>query len=79
MKATIKMPRVGDTVDVVYLVAWKKAVGEKVSIGEMLMEVETDKATVEVPSPLEGEIVQLLFKEGDEIKTSDPIAICESL
>lgn len=73
------MPRVGDTVDEVYLVAWKKQVGETVAKDEILMEVETDKATVEVPSPIEGTILELLFSEGDEIKTGDPIVICESL
>ena len=79
MKTTIKMPRVGDTVDEVYLVTWKKQVGEVLSKGEILMEVETDKATVEVPAPIEGTILQLLFAEGDEIKTGDPIVICETL
>ena len=72
------MPRVGDTVDSVYLVAWKKAIGEDIAAGEMLLEVETDKATVEVPSPIAGKVVELLFKVDDEIKTGDPIAICDS-
>ena len=78
MKMTIKMPRVGETVDEVYLVTWKKSVGETVAKDEMLLEVETDKATVEVPSPIDGTILELLFAEGDEIKTGDPIAHCES-
>lgn len=78
MRMTIKMPRVGDTVDSVYLVAWKKAVGEDIAVGEMLLEVETDKATVEVPSPIAGKVVELLFKVDDEIKTGDPIVICDS-
>ncbi|MBC7464082.1 MAG: biotin attachment protein [Actinobacteria bacterium] len=79
MRTTINMPRVGDTVDEVYLVTWKKSVGEKIAKGESLMEVETDKATVEVPSPIDGTIVELLFAEGDEIKTGEPIVICENL
>jgi pyruvate/2-oxoglutarate dehydrogenase complex dihydrolipoamide acyltransferase (E2) component len=41
------------------------------------MEVETDKANVEVPSPVAGTIVELLFKDGAEIKTGDSIAICD--
>jgi pyruvate/2-oxoglutarate dehydrogenase complex dihydrolipoamide acyltransferase (E2) component len=76
---TIKMPRVGETVDEVYLVRWNKAAGDQVSIGESLMEVETDKATVEVPSPVAGTLTEIFFHEGDEIKTGDPIATCESL
>jgi pyruvate/2-oxoglutarate dehydrogenase complex dihydrolipoamide acyltransferase (E2) component len=79
MKMTIKMPRVGDTVDEVFLVSWKKTVGENIAVGESLMEVETDKATVEVPSPIAGKILALLFKKDDEIKTGEPIVICESL
>ncbi|MDA2963121.1 MAG: hypothetical protein O3A27_05145 [Actinomycetota bacterium] len=77
MKMTIKMPRVGDTVDEVYLVAWKVAVGDTIVAGDMIMEVETDKATVEVPSPIAGTILELLFKEGGEIKTGEAIVICE--
>ncbi|CAB4542282.1 unannotated protein [freshwater metagenome] len=78
MKMTIKMPRVGDTVDEVYLVQWNKAVGDVIAVGDSLMEVETDKASVEVPSPVAGTIVEIFFKNGDEIKTGEPIAICES-
>ena len=71
------MPRVGETVDEVYLVSWNKSVGDEIAIGESLMEVETDKATVEVPSPISGRIVELLFNEGDEITTGSNIVICE--
>ncbi|CAB5119245.1 unannotated protein [freshwater metagenome] len=41
------------------------------------MEVETDKATVQVPSPVAGVLVEIFFKAGDEIKTGEAIAICE--
>ena len=75
---TIKMPRVGETVDEVYLVAWNKAVGDVIAIGDDLMEVETDKATVQVPSPVAGTLIEIFFKDGDDIKTGDAIAVCES-
>ncbi|MCX6437397.1 MAG: biotin/lipoyl-binding protein [Actinobacteria bacterium] len=78
MKITIKMPRVGETVDEVYLVAWNKAVGDVIAVGDDLMEVETDKATVQVPSPVAGTLLEIFFKDGDEIKTGDAIAVCES-
>lgn len=77
MKMTIKMPRVGETVDEVYLVDWNKSVGDLVAIGDDLMEVETDKATVQVPSPVAGTLIEIFFKAGDEIKTGEAIAICE--
>lgn len=75
---TIKMPRVGETVDEVYLVAWNKAAGDVIAVGDDLMEVETDKATVQVPSPVAGTLLEIFFKDGDEIKTGDAIAVCES-
>jgi pyruvate/2-oxoglutarate dehydrogenase complex dihydrolipoamide acyltransferase (E2) component len=77
MKMTIKMPRVGETVDEVYLVNWHKKVGDVIAIGDNLMDVETDKATVEVPSPIAGTIVETYYTDGDEIKTGAPIAIVE--
>jgi pyruvate/2-oxoglutarate dehydrogenase complex dihydrolipoamide acyltransferase (E2) component len=77
MKMKIKLPRVGETVDEVYLVRCNKVPGDLVSIGETLMEVETDKATLEVPSPVAGSIVEIFFHDGDEIKTGEVIAICE--
>ncbi len=74
---TIKMPRVGETVDEVYLVTWHKKVGDVIAIGDNLMDVETDKATVEVPSPIAGTILETFFTDGDEIKTGTPIATVE--
>ena len=41
------------------------------------MDVETDKATVEVPSPIAGIILETFFSDGDEIKTGAPIATVE--
>ena len=78
MRTTIVLPRVGETVDEVYLVAWNKSVGDVIAIGDDLMEVETDKATVQVPSPIAGILLEIFFKAGDVIKTGEAIAICES-
>lgn len=78
MKMNVKMPRVGETVDEVYLVSRDFNVGDTVAAGDNLMDVETDKATVQVPSPVAGKIVEVFFKEGDAIKTGDVIAVIES-
>jgi pyruvate/2-oxoglutarate dehydrogenase complex dihydrolipoamide acyltransferase (E2) component len=53
MKLTVKMPRVGETVDEVYVVKWNKQIGDSVSIGDSLMEVETVK-TGEAIAVIEG-------------------------
>jgi pyruvate/2-oxoglutarate dehydrogenase complex dihydrolipoamide acyltransferase (E2) component len=73
----VTLPRVGETVDSVYLVAWLKSVGDVVAEGEDLLEVETDKAQVAVPSPAAGTIKQLLFEVDAEISTGAVIAILE--
>ncbi len=72
------MPRVGDTVDEVYLLEWRKNIGEVVAAGEIICEVETDKANVEVPSPIAGKITELLFEAGQSIKTGDSIVVLDS-
>jgi len=77
VKHMIKMPRVAETTDELYLVSWLKKVGDRIEIGESLMEVETDKATVQIPSPVSGTLVELFFNEGDEINTGAHIASCE--
>jgi 2-oxoglutarate dehydrogenase E2 component (dihydrolipoamide succinyltransferase) len=61
MSIEITMPRVAETVDSVYLVSWLKAVGDMVNEGEDLLEVETDKAQLTVPSPASGKITELRF------------------
>ena len=71
------MPRVAETVDSVYLVSWFKAVGDMVNEGEDLLEVETDKAQLSVPSPATGKIVELRFAFDAEINTGDVIAVLE--
>lgn len=77
MSIEITMPRVAETVDSVYLVSWLKAVGDMVNEGEDLLEVETDKAQLTVPSPASGKITELRFTIDAEIKTGEVIAILE--
>lgn len=77
MSIEITMPRVAETVDSVYLVSWLKAVGDMVNEGEDLLEVETDKAQLTVPSPASGKITELRFTIDAEINTGDVIAVLE--
>ena len=79
MAQIIDMPKLSPTMEEGILVKWVKQEGDSVEPGDLIAEVETDKATVEVPSPIAGRIVELLFKEGDEITTGSNIVICESL
>ena len=77
MKSTVKLPRVAETVDEVVVTEWLVAVGDVVDAGQMLLQVETDKAVVEVPTPISGTVVELLVQLDDEIATGHPIAVLE--
>lgn len=74
----MKMPRAADTVDEVMVSEWVVAVGADVAAGDPLLRVETDKALVEVPSPVAGTLVEQLVAVDDEIATGTPIAVIES-
>ncbi|TAM86398.1 MAG: 2-oxo acid dehydrogenase subunit E2 [Candidimonas sp.] len=64
---TIKMPDVGEGVEEVELVAWHVKSGDQVAADQLLADVTTDKATVEVPSPVAGKVVSLSGQPGDVI------------
>jgi pyruvate dehydrogenase E2 component (dihydrolipoamide acetyltransferase) len=68
------MPALGLAQETGKLVRWLKRDGEHVEKGEPLMEVETDKATVEVESPAAGTLTAITAVEGDDIKVGHPIA-----
>lgn len=76
---TVKLPRLADTVDEVVVAEWVRAVGDEVAVGDGLLTVETDKATVEVPTPVAGRLVAQLVSADDEITTGTPIAVVESV
>jgi 2-oxoglutarate dehydrogenase E2 component (dihydrolipoamide succinyltransferase) len=60
----VVMPRLGESIVEATLVAWRVSVGQAVQRGEVLAEVETDKATNEIPSPTEGRVSALTVPEG---------------
>jgi glutaconyl-CoA/methylmalonyl-CoA decarboxylase subunit gamma len=70
----IVVPKWGLTVDEVTLVAWLTSVGEPVSVGDSVAEVETDKVTTEITSQVEGTVVELLVEEGAVLDIGQPIA-----
>lgn len=78
MKSTVKMPRAAETVDEVIVSEFAVEVGATVSAGDILMRVETDKALVEVPSPIAGTVVEFLVSVDDEVATGTPIVVIES-
>lgn len=75
MAETINMPKLGFDMAEGTLVRWLKKEGEPVSKGEVLAEIETDKATVEVESSAEGIVRKLLVDEGAVVPVNTPIAV----
>ena len=70
----IQMPKLSDTMTEGTLVAWKKKKGDQVSAGQVLAEIETDKATMEWESPEDGTLTEIYVEEGGKVNVGDKIA-----
>ncbi|PYL02851.1 MAG: hypothetical protein DME31_08160, partial [Verrucomicrobia bacterium] len=70
----IQMPKLSDTMTEGTLVAWKKKKGDHVSAGEVLAEIETDKATMEWESPEDGTLTEIYVEAGGKVNVGDRIA-----
>ena len=72
------MPKVADSVDEVYISEILVAPGSVVQAGEPLMLVETDKASVELPSPVAGTVIAILVVVDQAVRTGAPIVEIET-
>jgi pyruvate dehydrogenase E2 component (dihydrolipoamide acetyltransferase) len=70
----IVMPRLSDSMEEGTVLRWLKSQGDEVTVGEELVEIETDKANMVYESDLAGTVVELLAQEGDTLPVGDPIA-----
>ena len=75
MAEVVTMPKLGFDMAEGVLVRWAKAEGEAVEKGELLAEIETDKATVEVESMYSGVVLKHIVKEDSIVPVNDPIAV----
>jgi len=75
MAEVIRMPRLSDTMAEGVIVAWNKKVGDKIKPGDVLAEVETDKATMELESYNEGTLLYIGVEKGKAAKVDGVIAI----
>jgi 2-oxoisovalerate dehydrogenase E2 component (dihydrolipoyl transacylase) len=69
-----RLPDLGEGLTEGTIIAWLAEVGQQIRLNDPLVEVETAKASVEVPSPLEGVVVELFPAEGDTIPVGSPLA-----
>lgn len=70
----IIMPSGGQTTDEMLIVKWYKTAGETVKTGDLLFEIETDKAAMSVESYAEGILLEIKYREGDRVKTGEVVA-----
>ena len=75
MPINIEMPKLSDTMTEGTLVSWRKQAGDEVEIGDILAEIETDKATMEMEAFDEGTIVEILVPEGTKAPVGATLAI----
>ena len=73
----IILPNIGETVDEGKVIKWLKQVGDQVTDGDVVCEVETDKSTMEVPTTIAGTIKEIKVKEGEIVPVGSILAIVE--
>jgi len=77
MAIEFTMPMLGEVMEEGRVVAWRKQVGDAITKGEILLEVETDKAVMEVESPATGVLVKILVEEDETVPVNTPLALIE--
>ena len=70
---TVVMPKAGITVESCIIGEWLKKVGDQIKVGDVLFTYETDKASFECESTAEGELLEILYQEGDEVPCLEPV------
>jgi 2-oxoglutarate dehydrogenase E2 component (dihydrolipoamide succinyltransferase) len=78
MALDVLVPSMGESVTTATIARWKKKVGDVVAADEALVELDSDKASVEVPSPAAGRVAELLVAEGAEVAIGQAIARVEA-
>ena len=67
MTTEVRVPALGESVSEATIATWFKKPGDAVAVDEMLCELETDKVTVEVPSPAAGILAEIVAPEGETV------------
>jgi len=78
MKINIVMPKMGESLTEGTIIAWLKSVGDKVQKDEIIYEITTDKVDTEIPSPVDGVLVEILVKEQETVLVDTVVAIIET-
>ncbi len=73
----IKMPKLGESITEGTIISWAVKVGDDIKEDDVLFEVNTAKVSAEIPSPVAGKIIEILFKEGDTVSVGTVVAIVQ--
>ena len=77
-KVELIMPKMGESVAEATVIKWLKAVGDYIEVDESVLEIATDKVDSEVPSAVNGVLIEILYNEDDVVKVGESIAIIET-
>jgi pyruvate dehydrogenase E2 component (dihydrolipoamide acetyltransferase) len=78
MRHVFRLPDVGEGIAEAEIVEYLVAVGDKVKSDQPVVRVETDKAVVELPCPVDGVVAEIPFKPGDTARVGDPLLVLET-
>jgi 2-oxoglutarate dehydrogenase E2 component (dihydrolipoamide succinyltransferase) len=77
MATEVKIPELGESISEVQVADWLRAVGDVVAVDESLAEIDSDKATVELPAPVAGKLVEIRVEAGEFCKVGDVVAVID--
>lgn len=77
MPVELTVPEAGESITEVRIGVWRKPEGSHLALDEVTVEIETDKAAIELPSPVAGTLVKILKQEGDDAVPGDVIGLIE--
>jgi pyruvate dehydrogenase E2 component (dihydrolipoamide acetyltransferase) len=75
MATAVIMPKQGQSVETCIITKWFRNKGDKVSVGDILFSYETDKASFDLESPVEGVLLDIFYKDGDEVPVLLNVAV----
>jgi len=74
-KVELIMPKMGESITEATILKWVKNVGDTIELDETILEIATDKVDSDIPSPVAGTLIEVLFKEDDVVEVGKVIAI----
>lgn len=77
MRIPVPMPNLGYDMETGRISAWLRVVGDRVTRGEAIAEIETEKSTVEMEATATGTIVEIVHQQGDEVAVGEVIAFLD--